>query len=89
MWATVIDPRTNTPWFTTRYGSAGTAIGFLNAVVLDLGASYRTRIDRNKVGVSVQLNVRNAFERSSGECWGRGTLAASFCPPNGPRVFFP
>ncbi|MSU52197.1 MAG: hypothetical protein EXS41_02210 [Opitutaceae bacterium] len=29
---------------------------------LDLGASFRTRIFRNKVGVSVQLNVRNAFK---------------------------
>jgi hypothetical protein len=145
MWEKIIDPRTNTPWFTTRYGSAGTAIDFLNNVVLgpykllrategkrrpqqrewrinalanyqlaglglenkwlknlsvsgaarweskggigyyaydndpnaydpnrvvydkghlylDLGASYRTRLYRNKVGVSVQLNVRNAFE---------------------------
>jgi hypothetical protein len=33
-WTKVIDPRTNTPWFTTRYGSAGTASDFLNLNVI-------------------------------------------------------
>jgi len=145
IWNRVIDPRTNTPWFTTRYGSAGTASDFLNGVVVgpykllranegkrrpqqrewranfltnyrlaglgtdrawikrfavsgavrwedkggigyytydndpnaydpnrvvfdkghvyvDLGASYNQRIFRNRVGMSVQLNLRNAGE---------------------------
>lgn len=145
-WETIIDPRTNTPWFSTRYGSAGTAVDFLNGSVLapykllranegksrpqirqwrvnalsnfqlaglgfenkwlrntaisgavrwedkasigyfaydndpnaydpnrviydkartylDLGASYSTKIYRNKIGLRVQLNVRNAFEK--------------------------
>jgi outer membrane receptor protein involved in Fe transport len=34
VWTTVIDPRTNTPWWTTRYGSAGTAADFLNVNVV-------------------------------------------------------
>ena len=145
IWESVIDTRTGLPWFTTRYGSAGTASDFLDSVVLgpykllrategkrrpqqrewranllsnfqlaglglenkwlrntsvsaaarwetkggigyyafdndpnaydpnrviydkahlyvDLGASYRTRIHKGKVGLSVQLNIRNAFE---------------------------
>jgi hypothetical protein len=145
IWTSVIDPRTNTPWFTTRYGSAGTPVDFLNGVVLgpykllrategkrrpqqrewrangltnfrlaalpienkhvkrmsvsaavrweskggigyytkandpeaydpdrivydkghvyvDLGANYNTRLFRDRVGLSVQLNVRNAGE---------------------------
>ncbi len=145
IWRKIIDPRTNTPWFTTRYGSAGTPSDFLDGVVLgpykllrategkrrpqqrewrfnaltnyrlaglglenkwlkrvavsaaarwedkggigyyalqndptaydpdrivfdkshlyvDLGASYNTRIFRDRVGLSVQLNIRNAGE---------------------------
>jgi len=145
VWTSVIDPRTNTPWWTTRYGSAGTAVDFFNGnvvgpykllrategkrrpqqrewrinvlsnyrlagvgvenkwlkrmavsgavrwedkggigyyaypndpnaydpshviydkghVYVDLGASYNTRIYRNRIGLSVQLNVRNAGE---------------------------
>jgi hypothetical protein len=145
LWESIIDTRTGLPWFTTRYGSAGTPVDFLNGSVLapykllrategksrpqirqwrvnaistfdlaglgienqwlkriavsgavrwedkgaigyyafdndpnaydpnrvvydkahtylDLGASYRSRIYRNKVGFVVQLNVRNAFE---------------------------
>ncbi len=145
LWQSVIDTRTGLPWFTTRYGSAGTPIDFLNGVVLapykllranegksrpqirqwhvnaltnynlaglglenkwlnhmavsgalrwedkgsigyyaydndpnaydpsrriydkahtylDLGATFNTRIYRDKVGLRVQLNVRNAFE---------------------------
>jgi hypothetical protein len=34
IWESIIDPRTGLPWFTTRYGSAGTPIAFLNGVVL-------------------------------------------------------
>ena len=145
VWRRVVDPRTNTPWFTTRYGSAGTPSDFLDGVVLapykllrasegkrrpqqrewranfltnyrlaglgidrawvkrlgvsgavrwedkggigyqtyandpnaydpdrivfdkghvyvDLGVSYNQRIFRNRVGLSVQLNLRNAGE---------------------------
>jgi hypothetical protein len=145
LWQSVIDTRTGLPWFTTRYGSAGTPVDFLNGVVLapykllrategksrpqirqwrmaaltnfnlaglgienkwikrlalsgalrwedkgsigyyaydndpnaydpnrviydkahtylDLGATFNTRIYREKVGLRVQLNVRNAFE---------------------------
>jgi hypothetical protein len=145
VWRKIIDPRTNTPWFTTRYGSAGTPSDFLDGVVLgpykllrategrrrpqqrewrfnaltnyrlaglgldskwlrrlsvsaaarwedkggigyyaydndpnaydpnrivfdkshlyvDLGANYSTRIFRDRVGLSVQFNVRNAGE---------------------------
>ncbi len=145
VWRKIIDPRTNTPWFTTRYGSAGTPSDFLDGVVLapykllrategkrrpqqrewranflsnyrlaglglenkwlkrlsvsaaarwedkggigyyafvndpnaydpsriafdkghlyvDLGANYNTRILRDRVGLSVQLNIRNAGE---------------------------
>jgi outer membrane receptor protein involved in Fe transport len=144
-WRKVIDPRTNTPWFTTRYGSAGTPSDFLDGSVLapykllrategkrrpqqrewranvltnyrlaglgldskwlrrlsvsaaarweseggigyfayandpnaydpdrivfdkahlyvDLGANYSTRLFRDRVGLSVQLNLRNAGE---------------------------
>ena len=145
VWRKIIDPRTNTPWFTTRYGAAGTPSDFLDGVVLgpykllrategkrrpqqrewrfnaltnyrlaglgldskwlkriavsaaarwedkggigyyalqndpnaydpdrivfdkshlyvDLGASYNTRLFRDRVGLSVQLNLRNAGE---------------------------
>ena len=145
IWTTVMDPRTNTPWWTTRYGSAGTPIDFINSAVLppykllrategkrrpqqrewrangltnfrlaglpienkhlkrmgvsaavrweskggigyyakandpesydpdrivydkghlyvDLGASYGTRLFRDRVGLNLQLNVRNAGE---------------------------
>ncbi len=145
VWRKVVDPRTNTPWFTTRYGSAGTASDFLDGVVaapykllrategkrrpqqrewranflsnyrlaglntdrawikrfgvsgavrwedqggigyytyandpnaydpdrvvydkghvyVDLGVSYSQRIFRNRVGMGIQLNVRNAGE---------------------------
>ena len=144
VWTKVIDLSTGQPWFTTRYGSAGTPVDFLNGSVLapykllranegksrpqirqwrvnafstlqlaaitdqaqlkrmsvsgairwedrasigyyaydndpnaydpsrrvydkghtyvDLGAGYNTRIFSNKVGLRVQLNVRNVFE---------------------------
>jgi hypothetical protein len=147
IWTTVIDTRTGLPWFTTRYGSAGTASDFLIGSVqapykllrategksrpqirqwrangltsfklagipflkenrilshmsvsgavrwedtgaigyytlpsdpnaydpdhviydhahmyFDFGANYLTRIYHNRVGMRVQLNVRNAFE---------------------------
>jgi hypothetical protein len=145
VWTSIIDPRTNTPWWTTRYGSAGTAVDFFNGNVVgpykllrategksrpqirqwnfkgatnyslrglgienkwlqrvsvsgalrwesvggigyytydndpnsydpskviydkahlycDLGASYSTRIYRDKVGLRVQINARNVGE---------------------------
>jgi outer membrane receptor protein involved in Fe transport len=144
VWTKVIDLSTGQPWFTTRYGSAGTASDFLNGSVLapykllranegksrpqirqwrvnafstlqlaaitdnaylkrvnvsgavrwedrasigyyaydndpnaydpsrrvydkghtyvDMGAGYTTRIFSNKIGLRVQLNVRNVFE---------------------------
>ncbi|WP_146180210.1 TonB-dependent receptor plug domain-containing protein [Opitutus sp. ER46] len=144
VWQSIIDPRSNTPWFTTRYGSGGTASDFLIGSVLapyklaranegktksqvrqwrvnalgtlqlaalsdnrylkrtavtaavrwedkgsigyyamaddpnsfdpnraifdsghtyfDFGASYATKLFRNRVSMRVQLNVRNAFE---------------------------
>ncbi len=145
VWTSVIDPRTNTPWWTTRYGSAGTAENFYNVNVVgpykllrategksrpqirqwkanlvtnyalrglglenkwlqrvslsgavrwesnagigyyaydndpnaydpskviydkahlycDLGVSYRTKIYRDRVGLTVQLNARNVGE---------------------------
>ncbi|HEX2855461.1 MAG TPA: TonB-dependent receptor, partial [Opitutaceae bacterium] len=34
IWESIIDTRTGLPWFTTRYGSQGTAIDFLNGSVL-------------------------------------------------------
>jgi len=34
VWESIIDPLTNTPWFTTRYGSAGTPKDFLINSVL-------------------------------------------------------
>jgi hypothetical protein len=144
IWTQVVDLSTGQPWFTTRYGSAGTPQDFLNSAVLspykllranegksrpqirqwrvnafssfqlaaitdhrhlkkvavtgavrwedkasigyytfdndpnaydpsrriydsahtyvDFGASYSARIMKNKVGLRVQLNLRNAFE---------------------------
>jgi hypothetical protein len=144
IWTQVVDLSSGQPWFTTRYGSAGTPLDFLNSAVLgpykllranegksrpqirqwrvnaftsyqlaaiteykhlkrvavtgalrwedkasigyytfdddptaydpdrriydsantyvDFGASYSTRILNDKVGLRVQLNVRNAFE---------------------------
>ena len=157
IWSTVVDTRTGERWFTTRYGSAGTAADFLSGSVqapykllranegksrpqirqwrvnafstlqlaaltdhkwfkrvsvsgamrwedkasigyyayandpnaydpsrriydesryyVDFGGSYNTRIYRDKVGLRLQLNVRNAFEG--------GRLQAVGALPNG------